>query len=409
MDAQGVAIDVSSEVSGPAAADRLAEFSLTQSLLHEPFEYYDTLRDELPVFYSRRDRCYVLSRYQDVRALLQDYELYDSRLGSMQSRKVEKGELDFDPIFLQSPPEHTRLRKLGAKAYSIASAASIEASCHVIATDVLGALGGSFDLISDYAEPVALRSISTFLDIPPDGAAHLQGVLRQLFSRSATGTSDEPTEALGRCIAGHFFAAKQGKVSGFPRDILTAEVNGETFSNGEAFGMLMLAAIGGAEDMVRAIGHVVYALSEYREQRQILLQDLNGRMNAAIAEALRLYPTTHYLRRVTTQEVTLHGVTLATGANVVGLLGAANRDERVFEDAAEFQLDRSNTSASLSFGTGPHVCIGKNVAKVILKAALVELLKRHPDYELDLSQSRRVHNAPIVGYESLRFIGGAYG
>lgn len=404
MEAYGMAVYV------PSPADIMADFSLAKSLLEDPCTYYDTLRADLPVFYAQSDQCYVLSRYQDVRALLQDYELYDSRQGSLQSREVKKDDLDFEPIFVQSPPDHTRLRKLGAKAYSIASAARIDASSRAIAARLLDALDDKvdrFDLVADYAEPLAVQSVLSFLEFPESDIPELHGLLKQSFSRAdSSASSNEHVGGITARLAKHFFAAKNGSVGGFPSDIVHAELNGDTFSNGEAFGMLVFAMAGGTEDMVRAVGNIAYALSTNREQRRLLLEDVDGRINAAIAESLRLYPTSQYLRRVTTRAVTLHGVTMAQGSSVVGLLGAANRDERMFKNAARFEIDRSNTSASLTFGTGPHVCIGKNFAKVILKGAVLELLKRYPDYELDLQQASKTHNAPIVGYDRLGFITG---
>jgi cytochrome P450 len=399
MDERGKRMDTVSRMD-------LSGFSLQEPGFHEsPNEYYRALREHAPVFRSERDRCYLLSRYHDVKNLLHDYELYNPRQGSMQTKEIQDDSLDFDPIFLQSPPEHTRLRKLAGKAYSIASASRMELSASAIARSILEEIPAAtdhFEVIADYADPLAVRSVMKFLEIPQSDYPSLQPLLVKSLDRNdQSASAQEAVRELAGYVARHFGHVKAEGVGGFAGEIVNAQIDGDRLSNGEAYGMLMMALVGGVEDLVRALANFAYSLWLYPGQREALLEDVGGRINAAISECLRLFPTTHYLRRVTTRPTTLHGTEIAAGSNVVGLLGAANRDEAVFKDADNFDMARNNASASLTFGSGPHICIGKHIARVVLKAGALELINRFPRYELDMSRASRIHNPPIIGYRRL--------
>lgn len=371
----------------------------------DPLPVYRRLQSLPPVFFSEADDCYVVSRHADVKLLVADYATYDPREGFERRRDFD-GPFDFDPIFLQSPPDHTRLRKLAGPAFSAKQVTCFAGTAGDIARRLAGGVarpGRTFDLIADFAEPLVLEALGTLIALPPDTRPD---ILRSLLGLIRPQDTDpvivqDSASAVHGAMARHYLYIRDEGIGGFAGDIVHAGKDGDAFSQGEGYGMLLLAVVVGAEDMVRAFGNVVYALWRHRDVCATFAADPSARLADVFAEALRLYPTTHYVRRMTRCAVTLGGVDIPAGAAVAGLLGAANRDAAVFADPDAFEIDRRSASASLTFGAGPHVCIGRHVARVIVGAGLMALSGVLPNLELDLQRARRLSNRQIVGFGNL--------
>jgi cytochrome P450 len=125
------------------------------------------------------------------------------------------------------------------------------------------------------------------------------------------------------------------------------------------------------------------------------------RIPQAVEETLRYEGSTQLMARTLTRAVDLHGVPMAPGDKVLLLLGSANRDERVFDAPDEFDLDRARDQQHVGFGHGIHVCLGAALARLEMRVSLEELLRRLPDYELDLAGLERVHNGNVRGYSRM--------
>ena len=117
-------------------------------------------------------------------------------------------------------------------------------------------------------------------------------------------------------------------------------------------------------------------------------------------ETLRYDNSTQALARLATRDVELHGQRIHAGDMVVLLVGSANRDERVFDDPARYDILR-DTSQSLAFGFGTHFCLGAALARLEARVGLEELWRRLPDYEIDLAASSRVHSVNVRGFAHL--------
>jgi hypothetical protein len=127
----------------------------------------------------------------------------------------------------------------------------------------------------------------------------------------------------------------------------------------------------------------------------------HGRIGDWIEETLRYDGSSQALARTLTTEVELHGQRLPAGDRVLLLIGAANRDPRVFDDPDRYDIDR-DTSEMVSFGAGRHSCLGASLARLEARVVLEELVRRvAPDYEIDPSGAKRVHSVNVRGFESL--------
>ena len=119
-----------------------------------------------------------------------------------------------------------------------------------------------------------------------------------------------------------------------------------------------------------------------------------------VEETLRYDNSSQALARTLTTDVTLHGKTMRAGDKVLLLVGAANRDERVFPDPDRYDLMRDH-SESLSFGKGTHFCLGASLARLEGRVALEAVQRRFPDFELEPAGLVRVHNPNVRGYASM--------
>ena len=151
------------------------------------------------------------------------------------------------------------------------------------------------------------------------------------------------------------------------------------------------------------LGNAMTLLARHPDQRAWLLANPDG-IAGAVEEVVRYDNSTQMLARVLTRDVALHGVTMPAGKKVLLLVGSANRDERSFERADQFDIRRREPN-NLAFGHGIHVCLGASLARLEGRVALEEVLPRMPEYEIDAAGLVRVHSANVRGYSNvpLRF------
>src|SRR5262249_54354199 len=143
-------------------------------------------------------------------------------------------------------------------------------------------------------------------------------------------------------------------------------------------------------------GNAVYLLWKHPEQRALLVRD-PAAIPGAVEEVLRYDNSTQMLARLLTRDVTLHGRRMEAGKKVLLLIGAANRDDRVFPDPDRFDV-RRRSEQMIHFGHGIHVCLGAALARLEGRVALEEVLRRMPEYEVEPAGLVRVHSANVRGY-----------
>ncbi|GAG42753.1 unnamed protein product, partial [marine sediment metagenome] len=143
----------------------------------------------------------------------------------------------------------------------------------------------------------------------------------------------------------------------------------------------------------------VYWLAKNPEERERVARD-PGLIPRWIEETLRYDNSTQLLARTVGYDLELHGSKLREGDKVLLLVGSANRDERVFEDADQYRILR-DTSQHLSFGKGTHFCLGASLARLEARISLEEVHRRLPDFEIDETGIVRVHSTNVRGFASL--------
>lgn len=180
--------------------------------------------------------------------------------------------------------------------------------------------------------------------------------------------------------------------------LLDAEIDGEKLDEDEILSFLFLMVVAGNETTTKLLANALYWGHENPSQSQLVLDDPD-RVPDWVEETLRFDTSSQMVLRTTTQDVTVRGVTIPSDEKVLMLIGAANRDKDVFPDGDSFDLGR-DTSSSLSFGQGPHFCLGAHLARLEARTALDMVSRSISGYEL-LPGEQRVHSSNVRGFSRL--------
>ncbi len=164
--------------------------------------------------------------------------------------------------------------------------------------------------------------------------------------------------------------------------IVQAEVDGQKLTLDEIGAFFVLLSVAGNDTTRQATSHTMLALTRFPDQRQLLLEDLEGRIDTAIEEFVRFSTPVMTFRRTAIADTELGGQRIAEGDRVVMFYASGNRDEAVFEDPDRFDVLR-NPNRHLGFGGGgAHYCMGAPLAKLQMRALFTNLLRRYPDLEV---------------------------
>jgi cytochrome P450 len=187
-------------------------------------------------------------------------------------------------------------------------------------------------------------------------------------------------------------------------ELLTAEFEDEggvrrRLTREELLTYVHVVAGAGNETTTRLIGWAGKVLADHPDQRRELAEDPSLIPNA-IEELLRFEGPAPHVARYVARDVEMHGRTVPQGAAMMFLIGSANRDDRRFPDGDRFDIHRSD-GPHLTFGHGPHFCLGAALARLEGRVALEEVLKRFPEWEVDTTSTRLGSTSTVRGWETL--------
>ena len=369
------------------------------AILANPYPIFSRMRDEDPCYWSDRLRSWVITRYDDVKAMCLDKErlssdrlrpFFQSLPGSEASRISEIIRYLSLWMVFKDPPEHTRLRKLTTKVFSARAMQAMRPQVETIADQLLDALGerDEFDLIADYAGPLPCLVIMAMLGVPVQALAQLKRLSDEIAlfigsSRMSSDKYDTAEQATQEMAA--FFKALIGERRAHPKTDAISELvhllDGEDrFSDDELVASCILMLFAGHETTTNLIANGVYALIHFPDAYQALRNDPTLAQNA-VEELLRYDGPSGSQVRVVCRSFALHGKELQAGQRVFMMLNAANRDPRAYPDPDRLDLSRDG-AAHLAFGYGSHICLGFPLARLEGMVAIPALLNRFRSLEL---------------------------
>jgi cytochrome P450 len=399
--------------------------STAAPLLFDPYDYdfheypyavYARLRDEAPLYYSERDDFWALSRHADVFAAFRDDVTYSNRMGVTLDASAWSPDAHRVMSFLAlDGAAQTRIRKLVSAAFTPRRVRELEPQVQQLTEHYLermlaaNAEHGAADWIAELAGRLPMDVISEMMGVPVADRDEVRRLADLLVHREA-GVRDVPPAGMEAAIElfGYYGdMVKQRRHQ--PTDDLTsalaqAELDGDRLTDQEIMAFLTLMVVAGNETTTKLLGNALFHLAAHPDQQAAVL-DVDGDDLVApwVEETLRHDNSTQMLARYVTTDVELHGRTMPAGSKLLLLVGAANRDERVFTDPDRYDVHRSKDELgeSLSFGTGRHFCLGANLARLEARVVLSELVRRVEDFEVHADRAVRVHSVSVRGFAKL--------
>jgi cytochrome P450 len=366
----------------------------------DPYPVYRALRDDDPVHYSERLGFWVLSRYEDILAALQDVATYSSA-GAL-SVGAPKEVMDQVPMMmLLDPPRHNQLRALVNRAFTRRRVSELEPRIRDIARRLVDDFieAGTCELVSQFSGPLPTTVIAELLGVPAEDGLMFREKSNAIVTQGGGEMDFTPAMEL-MVYMGNAYEERRAR----PRDdlmsaLLAAEIDGERLSQPELLGFAFLLLIAGNETTTNLIGNAMALLDRHPDQRRQLVED-PSLLPVAIEEFLRFESPVQGLSRTLLRDESLHGKEMREGEQVLLLYASANRDERRIEDPERFDI-RRNEKSHLAFGFGTHFCLGANLARLEARIALEELLARLPDFQVDCGGSERLAGGTVRGWEKL--------
>lgn len=404
----------STHKDGTCAVGRydLGTVSLSEpALLAQPNGFFRQLRQEQPVYFDPALNMWLVSRHEDLRTVMNDPITFSVERGYQE--QYAKGYFDEfkailerdgggffpDPI-MTDPPYHTRIRKLMDNAFTAHRVATLEPRIATIVGEVVDEFTaeadrtGIVDAVKQFSVPITIRVICEQLGISQYDAHKIQqwslAVTAQIGRMQDRQQMRE--NAVLICELQNYLIARVREREEAPRedmisDLVHARSDDEanpTLSFKEVVPLVRALLIAGNETTATAMSNLVLILAtQPAVARELAERHEDDRfMNRFVEELLRIEPPVRGLSRMTTREVELGGVTLPEGAHLLNLYASGNDDESVFECPRTFDMERPNINRHVAFGGGAHRCIGVSLARMEIKVAARELIKRVSAIEL---------------------------
>jgi len=356
---------------------------------------------------------FLAARYKDANAVLRNRSL--GRIFSPRTPESDWETFNYlhaDSILDSEPPKHTRLRSLVMKAFNPKRIEELRPNIERITNQLLQRIeqkissNGEFDLIADYAEPLPVMVIAELLGFPEQDE-HLLRPWSQAIVKMYEPAPTEEQKADARRASNEFAAyvhalmVERQKEPGADliSELAIVEEQGEKLSAHELIATCVLLLNAGHEASVNGFGNGLVAALSNEEQWTKLISNIDELTDTAVDEFLRFDAPLHLFERTATEEVEVGGVVVKPGQKIAALLGSANRDEEIFENADRLDLARS-PNPHIGFGAGIHFCIGAPLARQEMQISLPALLHRFPKLELAQTPLRRP-TFVLRGYEKV--------
>lgn len=371
--------------------------------LNKPHAQWEAFRKEHPVFFHEASGYWVVSRYDDMKAIFDDWKTFSSENAQKpmrpmcdEGKKILKdgGFTAYSGLTARVPPEHTRIRKIAQGCFGPRRFKSIEPQIEAIVArhlDLLedaGKSGQPVDFWDIVAYPVPAYVLFTLMGIPDADVPKIKQYGASRGKMTWSDLSDEEQIPVAHDMVAYWKyihdlldmrRAEPG--DDFPSDLLRLQAEGAEISDEEIAGVLYSTLFAGHETTSTFMGNYVLAMMANRDAWDAVREDPSKIPNA-VEEMLRFMPSVVGWRRKARTACTVGGVDLPAGAEILMITGSGNRDEAQFPDGERLDITRANARTHLSFGYGIHYCLGFQLAKMEAQILLRQLSERFPTLRL---------------------------
>ncbi len=378
----------------------------------DPWTDYQLLRDDGPVHRAEHPEYgefFVLSRFTDVFDAVRDTETFSSAQGlTLDADVMDIFEGRAAPIVMMDPPDHTAMRRLVSRPMTPRAVATTEPEITAFVDarlDEVADVDGELDIIERLFKPLPSFIVAHYLGVPTEDRARFDGWTDAIVAANASGEMADASEAFASLFEyGNELIDLRRRE---PADDLVSDLVRAGEERADAFwivGFVFTMVTGGNDTTTGLLGGAAALLTEYRDQRRLLLED--ARADPVVGGRVPAVDNTGTESRCARPRGMSRSATQTIPADrkVMLLYGSANRDEREFgPTAGELDVTRS-IDKILSFGYGAHHCLGAAAARHGAAVALTRLLDRFPNYEVDAARGRYAPGPFVRRFESLPFM-----
>jgi cytochrome P450 len=388
----------------------------THDFIQNPYPVLAELRTSAPVFWSEKGKYWLVSNFADAHSILGDLHFEKGpprwRQQNLLAKLLQGGPMasySTTSMLNANPPDHTRLRSLVNKAFTPSMINQMRTHIEELATELLDAVQdkNQMDVIADFAYPLPAIVIAEMLGVPAGDRDKFK-----VWSHAITAVLDPAGPGLidlakvmhaYRELNNYLIPLVEDRRKQRQNDLISALVDAEEggthLTQAELLANTVLLLIAGHETTANLIGNGTYALLRNRDQLDLLTADLNL-LPGAVQEFLRYDSPVQMVRRIADEDTELSGKKILSGQNVIVLLGAANHDPAIFEDAEKLDIRRSK-NRHISFGHGIHHCLGSSLAALEAEIAMRQLLKRMPNIKLGSQEPQYKQPFSLRGVKEL--------
>ncbi|MEN3950715.1 cytochrome P450 [Iodidimonas sp. SYSU 1G8] len=360
-----------------------------------PYDYYDVLRDQAPVYFDPHLKVHIVTRYDLLMEAIRRTDVF-SNIGSqapaeMRAPPPEVKEIEaqgwpkVNTMVTNDPPSHTRYRKMVDYAFTPKRVRAMKPYMDEIANMLIDKFigRGEVELIHEFAVPVPLYVIADQLGVPRADAPKFKIWSDASVAPLGLMLSDDQWVDSARKVLEfqRYFVAALDERRESPRDDLLSALlevrddDGQPLNNGELLSIISQVLVAGNETTTNSIAAGMTLLIDNPEQQRILRED-PARIPTFVEETLRLESAVQGLFRIVKEDTELGGFPLPKGARVMLRYAAANRDGAKFAEPERLDVCRGNAGAHLAFGAGIHHCLGAQLARYEMIASFEAILAR---------------------------------
>ncbi len=375
----------------------------------DPYPMFRRLREESPLYYNEQHDFYTLSRFADVDNAIVDYTTFSSARGAI--LELIRANIEMPPgvLIFEDPPVHDIHRKLLSRMFTPRKISDLEPKIREFCARSLDPLVGTgkFDFVNDLGAQMPMRVIGMLLGVPEEDQEAARDFANAQMRTEAGKPMDFSAETM---LNGEFFGQyidwrAQHPSNDIMTELLNAEFEDETgtvrrMRRDELLTYVTVVSGAGNETTTRLIGWAGKVLAGHPEQRRALVEN-PALIPAAVEELLRYEPPAPHVARYVTRDIEYYGQRVPAGSVMMMLIGAANRDHRQFPPDGDVFDIRREPRQHLTFSVGTHYCLGSALARLEGRVALEEILKRFPEWNVDLTEATLSPTSTVRGWESM--------
>jgi len=380
---------------GDSIDDVVLRIFTDPTVVADPHPLYKTLRERAPVYESPLPGTWVLSRFDDCRALLRDHRVGAAEPGmptadsGITGSRARERDPEMRSILFMNPPDHTRIRSLVSRAFTPRRVEKLRPEVTAMADsliDVLAADGGG-NLLDALAFPLPANVISALVGVPVEERDWLRPMVAKLTASlelTASETMLDEAEQSADTVRA-YISELIAKRRADPQDdllsgMIAASDGEDRLSENEIISNTMVIYAAGFETTTHLICNMVLNLLRHPDQLALVRSD-RSLVPQVVEEVIRFDPPVQIDGRTVFEDIEFGGKTIPPGHTVITMLAGANRDPEIFDNPQSFDITRTDTQV-LSFGSGIHYCLGASLARLEGQVVLERLLDRFDTWTL---------------------------